>query len=145
MSWKQLTKFFQKIAVFDSVLYAIFAIWKLVYWNVLVLTDRRFKMASQCIITAMWISFPLRFIIIFISVQITPDQYNEVVRSMEQYNAVPAKRLLHMVKKYTHHVHMKEIEGKSCLHMEDLNVNNSFAIYIMIKGSTSNRIRHQTG
>lgn len=30
---------------------------------------------------------------------------------MEQYNAVPAKRLLNLVQKYSHHVHMKEIEG----------------------------------
>ncbi|PIK60238.1 putative interaptin [Apostichopus japonicus] len=44
------------------------------------------------------------------SQKISPDQYNEAVRSMEQYNAVPAKRLLNMVQKYSHHVHMKEIE-----------------------------------
>ncbi|KAJ8036572.1 hypothetical protein HOLleu_20588 [Holothuria leucospilota] len=42
--------------------------------------------------------------------KISPDQYNEVVRSMEQYNAVPAKRLVQMVQKYTHHTHMKQIE-----------------------------------
>ncbi|XP_071825507.1 uncharacterized protein [Apostichopus japonicus] len=44
------------------------------------------------------------------SQKISPDQYNEAVRSMEQYNAVPAKRLLNLVQKYSHHVHMKEIE-----------------------------------
>ncbi|XP_072173435.1 uncharacterized protein [Diadema setosum] len=44
--------------------------------------------------------------------KVSAEEYNEAVRSMEQYTVLPAKRLVHMVRKYTHHTQMKGIEDK---------------------------------
>ncbi|XP_038058016.1 uncharacterized protein LOC119729507 isoform X3 [Patiria miniata] len=38
------------------------------------------------------------------------QRYSEVVHAMDEYTVLPAKRLVHLAKKYTHHMHMKEIE-----------------------------------
>ncbi|XP_063953360.1 uncharacterized protein LOC129255520 isoform X22 [Lytechinus pictus] len=42
--------------------------------------------------------------------KVSAEQYNEAVRAMEQYTVLPAKRLVHIVRKYSHHTEMKKIE-----------------------------------
>ncbi|XP_033624400.1 golgin subfamily B member 1-like isoform X6 [Asterias rubens] len=42
--------------------------------------------------------------------RLEPEYYNEVVQAMDQYTVLPAKRLVHLAKKYAHHTHMKHIE-----------------------------------
>ncbi|XP_030829056.1 uncharacterized protein LOC588428 isoform X6 [Strongylocentrotus purpuratus] len=42
--------------------------------------------------------------------RVSAEQYNEAVRAMEQYTVLPAKRLVHIVRKYSHHTEMKKIE-----------------------------------
>ncbi|XP_077997030.1 uncharacterized protein LOC144450307 isoform X2 [Glandiceps talaboti] len=42
--------------------------------------------------------------------KVTPETYNKAVDAMEKYTDLPSKRLVHLVKKYTHHVQMKAIE-----------------------------------
>ncbi|XP_033100900.1 golgin subfamily A member 4-like isoform X2 [Anneissia japonica] len=42
--------------------------------------------------------------------RITPEKYNEVVHTMDEYVKIPKQRLAHLVKKYTHHTNMKAIE-----------------------------------
>lgn len=44
--------------------------------------------------------------------KVSAEQYNEAVRSMEQYTVLPAKRLVHIVRKFSHHTQMKKIEDK---------------------------------
>ncbi|XP_022081778.1 myosin heavy chain, muscle-like isoform X3 [Acanthaster planci] len=42
--------------------------------------------------------------------KLEPQRYMEVVQTMDQYTVLPAKRFVHLAKKYTHHMHMKQIE-----------------------------------
>ncbi|XP_077869991.1 uncharacterized protein LOC102802324 [Saccoglossus kowalevskii] len=44
------------------------------------------------------------------SEKVQSEVYNNAVDAMEQYVDLPSQRLVHLVKKYTHHVQMKQIE-----------------------------------
>nr|XP_006825697.1 PREDICTED: uncharacterized protein LOC102802584 [Saccoglossus kowalevskii] len=45
------------------------------------------------------------------SEKVQSEVYNNAVDAMEQYVDLPSQRLVHLVKKYTHHVQMKQIES----------------------------------
>ncbi|XP_052786896.1 myosin-10-like isoform X9 [Mya arenaria] len=43
--------------------------------------------------------------------KLDPNKYKEAVVQMDEYVSLPAQRLSHLVRKYVHHVRMKEIES----------------------------------
>lgn len=49
----------------------------------------------------------------FLTVKLfSPPLPQAAVDNMEQYISLPAQRLAHLVQKYVHHCHMKQIEGQ---------------------------------
>ena len=66
--------------------------------------------------------------------QVSSEQYNEAVKIMDQYTLLPAKRLVHLVKKYTHHAHMKAIEGQLCL--QELQYGRNLGKKVLCGGNT---------